>query len=167
MSDKKIVIGIVLISLVILGGGVFLLSQTSSTKPQGVTLSQNAKAEALERTFDWGEIKYSGGNATKTFTIKNTGSDSLKLYNVKTSCACTIANLTIEGKVSPAFGMHTQSSWAGEVPTGKEAVLTVIFDPTFHGPTALGPMERLISMQTNDLTAPALEFKLTGNVVKD
>ncbi|MDP3733539.1 MAG: hypothetical protein Q8Q91_03255, partial [Candidatus Daviesbacteria bacterium] len=91
----------------------------------------------------------------------------LKLYNVKTSCACTKANLTIDGKVSPKFDMHTKSSWTGEVAPGKDAILNVIFDQTFHGPTALGPMERLISMQTNDLSSPTLEFKLTGNVVKD
>src|SRR3989338_7791265 len=167
MSERNIIIAVLLTSLLILGGGIFLLSQTSSTTKQEVTLSQNAKVEVLEKTFDWGEIKYSKGNATKTFTIKNTGSDPLKLYNVKTSCACTNANLTIDGKVSPQFGMHTQSSWTGEVAPGKEAILNVVFDPTFHGPTAVGPMERLISMQTNDIASPFLEFKLTGNVVKD
>ncbi|MBI2334554.1 DUF1573 domain-containing protein [Candidatus Daviesbacteria bacterium] len=167
MIDKKIIFGIMLITILILGGGMFLLSQTTSTKPQNATLSQNVKIEVPEKTFDWGEIKYSKGNATKTFVIKNIGSDLLKLYNVKTSCACTNANLTIDNKVSPEFGMHTQSAWVGELPVGKEAILTVIFDPTFHGPTALGPMERLISMQTNDLSSPTLEFKLTGNVVKD
>src|SRR3989338_4387067 len=166
MSERNIIIAVLLTSLLILGGGIFLLSQTSSTTKQEVTLSQNAKIEVQEKTFDWGEIKYSKGNATKTFTIKNTGSDPLKLYNVKTSCACTKANLTIDGKLSPDFGMHS-SPWIGEVASGKEAILNVIFDQTFHGPTGVGPMERLISMQTNDLSSPALEFKLTGNVVKD
>ncbi len=167
MTDKKIIIGIILITILILGGGMFLLTKSSSAPSQGVTLSQNAKVEAIEKTFDWGVIKYSGDKATKTFIIKNTGSDPLKLYNVKTSCACTNASLTIDGKVSPSFGMHTQSSWTGEVAAGKEAILTVIFDQAFHGPTGIGPMERLISMQTNDLSSPTLEFKLTGNVVKD
>lgn len=166
MSERNIIIGVVLISLLILGGGVFLLAQTSSTTKQDVTLSQNARVEVQERTFDWGEIKYSGGNVSKTFAIKNTGSDPLKLYNVKTSCACTIANLTIEGSLSPDFGMHTKSSWVGEVAPGKEAILNVIFDPDFHGPTGVGPMERLISLQTNDLASPTLEFKLIGNVVR-
>ncbi len=167
MIDKKIVIGIILISLIILGGGIFLLSQSSSTPKQEVILSQNAKLEVGEKTFDWGVIKYSGDKATKTFIIKNIGSDLLKLYNIKTSCACTKANLTIDGKLSPDFGMHTQSSWKGEIAPGKDAILNVIFDQTFHGPTGVGSVERLISMQTNDLTSPTLEFKLTGNVVKD
>ncbi len=144
-----------------------MLSQSSNTPKQDVTLSQNAKLEVPEKTFDWGVIKYSGDKATKTFVIKNIGSDPLKIYNVKTSCACTSANLTIDGKISPKFDMHTKSSWVGELSANKEAILSVIFDPTFHGPTAVGPMERLISMQTNDLVFPTLEFKLTGNVVKD
>ena len=167
MTDKKIILGIILITILILGGGMFLLTKSSSAPSQTVTLSQNAKVEALEKTFDWGVIKYSGDKATKTFIIKNTGSDLLKLYNIKTSCACTKANLTIDGKLSPDFGMHTQSSWTGEVAAGKDAILNVVFDQTFHGPTGVGPMERLISMQTNDLSSPTLEFKLTGNVVKD
>lgn len=167
MSERNIIIAVLIASLLILGGGIFLLSQSSSSTKQDITLSKNAKLEAKEKTFDWGEIKYSKGNATKTFTIKNVGSDPLKLYNIKTSCACTKANLTIEGKLSPDFSMHSKSSWSGEIGPGKEAILNVIFDPAFHGPTGVGPMERLISLQTNDLSSPTLEFKLTGNVVKD
>lgn len=167
MSERNIIIAVLLSSLLILGGGIFLLSQSSSNTKQDVTLSQNAKLEVGEKTFNWGEIKYSKGNVTKTFAIINIGSDPLKLYNIKTSCACTKANLTIDRKLSPDFSMHSKSSWIGEVPPGKEAILNIIFDPTFHGPTGVGPMERLISLQTNDLSSPALEFKLTGNVVKD
>lgn len=167
MSERNIIIAVLVVSLLILGGGIFLLSQTSYNTKQDVTLSQNAKVEVSEKTFDWGEIKYSKGNVTKTFIIKNIGSDPLKLYNIKTSCACTKANLTIEGKLSPDFNMHSKSSWIGEVPPGKETILNIIFDPAFHGPTGVGPMERLVSLQTNDLSSPTLEFKLTGNVVKD
>lgn len=166
MSERNIIIAVLLSSLLILGGGIFLLSQSSSSTKQDVTLSQNAKLEVKEKTFDWGEIKYSGGNATKTFIIKNIGRDALKLYNIKTSCVCTKANLTIDGKLSPDFSMHS-SPWSGELAPGKEAILNVIFDPAFHGPTGVGPIERLISLQTNDLSSPTLEFKLTGNVVKD
>ena len=34
-------------------------------------------------SFDWNTIPMSKGNAVKSFTIKNTGTDILKLYNVK------------------------------------------------------------------------------------
>ncbi|MDP3973437.1 MAG: DUF1573 domain-containing protein [Candidatus Daviesbacteria bacterium] len=165
MSDKKIIIGFVVLTLLILGGGVYVLSAIS-TSPTQVTSSQNAKVSLDEKTYDWGEIPYSGPDATKTFIIKNTGTDVLKLTNVKTSCACTNARVTIDGEVSPSFDMHTTSSWVGEVPPGKEAQLTVIFDQDFHGPTGVGAVERLISIETNDAANPKLEFLLKGTVVK-
>ena len=166
MTDKKIIIGFIVLTILILGGGIFVLSSTSAT-PAKITASQNAKVEVPEKTFDWGNIPYSGGNATKTFTIKNAGTDVLKLSGIKTSCTCTKAQISIEGKTSPYFNMHSTSGWVGEIPPGKEAELLVIFDQTFHGPTGVGPMERLISMETNDTQNPSLEFSLKGVVVKD
>lgn len=166
MNDKKIIIGFIVITFLILAGGVYVLSVTTAN-PAAISSSQNAKASVDQKSYDWGEIAYSGPDATKTFTIKNTGTDTLKLTNIKTSCDCTYAQLTIDGKISPKFGMHSTSSWVGEVLPGKEAQLTVVFDPDFHGPTGVGPMERLVAVQTNDISNPALEFSLKGVVVKD
>ncbi len=166
MNDKKIIIGLIVITVLILGGGIFVLSSTA-TAPAKITASQNAKAEVSQKTFDWGNIPYSGGNATKAFTIKNIGTDVLKLSGIKTSCVCTKAQISVDGKTSPYFSMHSTSSWVGEVAPGKEAELTVIFDPAFHGPTGVGPIERLVSMETNDTQNPNLEFSLKGVVVKD
>lgn len=165
MSEKKLIIIFVAITVLILGGGIFVLTSTSAT-PAKITASQNAKAETSQRTFDWGNIPYSEGNATKTFTIKNSGTDVLKLTGVKTSCTCTKAQIKINGKTSPYFSMHATSAWVGEVRPGKEAELLVIFDPAFHGPTGVGPMERLISVETNDSQNPKIEFSLKGVVIK-
>ncbi len=165
MNGKKIIIGFVTFTLLILGGGIYILS-AASTNPAAVISSQNAKVSADEKTYDWGNINYSGPDATKAFTIKNTGTDVLKLTNIKTSCACTYAQIVIDGKVSPKFGMHSTSSWVGEVPVGKEAQLIVVFNQDFHGPTGVGPIERLISVETNDIQNPSLEFSLKGIVVK-
>ena len=166
MADKKIIIGFVALTLLILGGGIFVLSSTSAT-PAKITASQNAKVEVPEKTFDWGNIPYSGEKATKTFIIKNSGTDVLQLSGIKTSCTCTKAQISIEGKTSPYFNMHSTSGWVGEIPPDKEAKLLVIFDQTFHGPTGVGPVERLVSMETNDTQNPSLEFSLKGVVVKD
>lgn len=163
MNQTKLFIGFAVLSLFILFGGVYFLS---SSNPAVVTSSANVKASVDQKTYDWGNIPYSGGNATKTFTIKNTGSDILKLTNIKTSCTCTKAQIVIDGKDSPYFSMHATSSWIGEVAPGKTAKLTVIFDPSFHGPTGVGPMERLVSVETNDKNNSKLEFSLKGNVVK-
>lgn len=163
--NKKLIIGLIALTVLIFGGGIYFLSTTSTTA--NVTPAQNAKAEIPEKTFDWGNIPYGGGNALKSFTIKNSGTDTLKLTGIKTSCTCTKAQVIVDGKSSPYFSMHPTSSWVGEVPPGKEAELKVIFDPAFHGPTGVGPMERLISVDTNDVSNPKIEFILKGVVVKD
>ena len=163
MSDKKIIIGFIVVTLLILGGGIFILSSTT-TAPAKITASQNARVGIDQKTFDLGNIPYSGGNVSKIFTIKNTGTDTLKLTNIKTSCTCTKAQVSIDGQVSPAFSMHSTSSWVGEVAAGKEAQLTVIFDPAFHGPSGVGPIERLVSLDTNDIQNLKLEFSLKGMV---
>ena len=100
MTDKKLVIGLMVFTLLILGGGIYVLS-SGATTPVKITASQNAKVEILEKTFDWGNIPYSGEKATKTFIIKNSGTDVLQLSAVKTSCTCTKAQISIEGKTSP------------------------------------------------------------------
>ena len=162
--EKKLIILTVISIVLIMGGGMIFLA--SSQAPQ-VTLSQNAKAYTTGPTSaDWGQIPMYKGNVSKTFVIKNIGTDTLKLFNVKTSCHCTKAHVTIGPDESPDFGMDSYSSWTGEVAPGKEAKVTAIFDPAFHGPGATGPINRFISVETNDKANPKLTFTITGTVYK-
>lgn len=167
MNEKKLIIIMVVITSLILFGGLMLVSSTSSSAPQ-IKSSVNAKANVTDPTsFDWGQIPMNGGKKTKTFSIKNSGTDVLKLYNVKTSCHCTKAYVTIDGNESPYFGMTGISSWTGEVNPGKEAKVTAVFDPLFHGVQGLGPIQRYVSLETNDASLGKLTFTLTGTVFKD
>ena len=150
----------------ILIGGVYIASATSSNTSQ-VTTSKNAKAETLDPTsYDWGNIPYGGGTVTKTFTIKNTGKDTLKLFNAHTSCHCTSVSITTPTDQSPAFKMDSVASWVGQVAPGKTAKVVVIFDPAFHGPQGIGPVTRYVSVSTNDASEQQLTFTLTGTVIK-
>lgn len=165
MNEKKIILGTVILTIIILVGGIFLVSKSTST-PQ-ISATVNAKAFVPDPTsFDWGTIPMNKGNAVKTFTIKNTGSDALKLFNVKTSCHCTKAFVTVGKDESPKFGMDTLSSWVGVVASGNEAKLTVVFDPAYHGPQGVGPINRFVSVETNDRANQKITFTLTGTVVK-
>lgn len=164
ISEKKIFILIALVTIAILFGGVIFLS--GSTDAEKVVVSANAKVVSDTDSFDWGNIPIDGGNATKEFVIKNSGTEILKLYNIRTSCHCTTAVVTITGKESPTFGMSGNSDWIGEVSPGKEATLRVVFDPAFHGPQGTGPINRYISVETNDQSMRKLTFSLTGVVVK-
>lgn len=165
MNDKKIIIGVILFTTLILIGGIFLLSGGSSTSAT-ITSSQNSKASIDQKNYDWGQINMKDGNVSKMFAIKNTGTDALRLTRVKTSCHCTKAQVTINGNTSPSFGMNTVSPWVGEVAPGNEAQLNVVFDPAYHGPNGVGPITRYISVDTNDPNNSTLEFTLTANVIK-
>lgn len=166
MNDKKYLIIIAVLTLIILFGGVIFISSSSTSAPQ-IAVSANVKTETIEPTsYDWGDIPINGGNATRSFTIKNTGTETLKLFNVKTSCHCTVANVSIDGKKSENFGMSGVSSWTGEVKPGKEAKLTVIFDPAFHGPQGVGPVTRFVSVDTNARGNEKITYTLTGTVIK-
>ena len=138
---------------------------SSKSAPASLAPS-NAKAVVEQSSYDWGDIDINGGKAVYQFTVENQGTDDLKLTSIKTSCACTTAQVIIDGVKSPYFGMHTSSSWIGAVKPGETAVVEVVFDPLFHGPTGTGPVERLISIETNDAQNSALELILTGNVIK-
>lgn len=149
-------------TLLVLAGG-FILVATSGPAELSET---GAQLYTDHTSFEWGEIDINGGNATHEFAIENRGTGVLELANILTSCACTSAQVTINGKTSPYFGMHSTSSWVGKLEPGQAATLSVIFDPLFHGPTGVGPFERLISVKTNDPQSAGMEFKLTGDVVK-
>lgn len=167
MFDKKLTMFIVGITAVILIGGIFLASKSGSggeVKSSATSMDSNTKAQVEETSYDWGEIGINDGNVEKVFKIKNTGSATLKLSNVLTSCMCTTAQLSLDGDTSPIFGMHSKSNYVLEVPSGKTAELKVIFDPAYHGPSGIGPITRQVEVATNDPATPKLNFMLTAVV---
>ena len=167
MKEKTLLIIMIAVTAVILFGGLILVSSTSTSVPK-IATSQNAKANVTDSTsFDWGQIPMKGGKVSKSFTLKNSGTDVLRLYNIKTSCHCTKAYATIDGNESPYFGMSGISSWVGEVKPGKEAKITAVFDPAYHGPQGVGPISRFVSVETNDSSLSKLTFTLTGTVFKN
>ena len=164
MSNNKLVFGLVIATLVIIFGGAILATKISGGADLKAT--QEVSLETGETEYDWGEINIDAGVVTKDFVIKNTSNGVLSLANVKTSCMCTTAQVEVESKKSPHFGMHSNSSWVGEVAAGSKAKLTVTFDPAFHGPNGVGPISRQVSLETNDPNQPELTFNLSANVVK-
>src|SRR3989344_1000982 len=158
----KWIIAAILLTLFIISGGSYLVVKSS---PSQLSADQSAVATITETSFDWGTIGINNGKVQKTFAIKNNGSSPLKLNNVATPCMCTTAQVVINGQSSPAFGMHVKSSWSGEVLPGQSAELIVIFDPAFHGPSGVGAITRIITVDTNDSKNPQLSFTATANVV--
>ena len=163
-GPDKFIIGVVVATVLILGAAIFIGSRMGAT-PQ-VTADSQASVSVDSNKYDWGTIDYDKGIVSKNFEIKNTGSTALKLYNVNTSCMCTTAQLKTPEVTSKKFGMHESSSDIIEVKPGGTAKLIIEFDPAFHGPSGVGAITRIITMNTNDTKNSTLTFSLTGNVVK-
>ena len=81
-----------------------------------------------------------------TFAVQNTGSETLEVTNLVTSCGCTTAILT-----------------NNVIPPGTRADLTAVFDVGFHDLPA-GDVLRAIWLETNDPDTPVAEARLTAIV---
>jgi len=161
----KLLIGLTIGMIIIIGGSYFLVNQADSTSK--IQTSSNAKVATDVTDHDWGTIGINDGKVQATYTIKNKGTETLKLFNVTTSCACTTAEIKIGDVTSPTFGMHTKSQYISEVPPGKTAEVIAIFDPAFHGPSGTGQITRQIMVETNDKTNPQLSFSAEANVISE
>lgn len=162
MSDIKLIVWVIVFSVIIMVGGVFINAKVST--PRNVSFNNNAKLQVDKTSYDWGNISMQKGKVEATFSIENTGVGDLKLYNVSTSCHCTTAQLFLNGVGSPLFGMNTKSAYVMVVPKGAKAELKVVFDPAFHGPNGVGAISRRILVSTNDSSNAQLEFSLTALV---
>jgi len=163
MNGKKVPILVGLISFAVLILGIVIVSKS---QPPVLEQIDTVSIEIVDgNSHDFGEIDIEGGNAEKTFEIKNTGESDLKVTNFKTSCMCTQVKVSINGKDSPIFGMHARSGWKGIIKPGGTADIKVLFDPMFHGPQGVGPVTRMISFNTNDSNNPIIELTLSGNVI--
>jgi hypothetical protein len=162
MKDIKLIIWVIVFSVVIMVGGIFINAKVST--PQNVSFNNNAKLQVDKTSYDWGNINMQKGKVEATFAIENTGEGDLKLYNVSTSCHCTTAQLFSNGANSPLFGMNTKSAYVMVVPKGGKAELKIVFDPAFHGPNGVGAISRRVVVSTNDPNNAQLEFSLTAFV---
>ncbi len=165
MNDKKIITGVVVISVFLVVIGVYASTKISTpaavdAKKEGVIVKTETKQ------FDFGTVKIDSGEIVATYQIKNEGSDTLKLFNISTSCMCTYAQLFNGTETSPRFGMGKPSSYVMDVAPGQTAELKAVFDPAFHGPNGVGDISRKIIVSTNDAKNGRLEFGLTGKVIR-
>lgn len=162
--NNKLLLGITIGStILILLLGLLLIRQS---QPAEMEFTQDANAQVEgEQVRDWGIVDINGGVVEESFQIVNQGSGNLEISNIKTSCMCTTAQVSINNEKSPVFGMHTLSGWRGVVKPGETADVKVIFDPLFHGPQGTGPVTRTVFIETNDPSNPAIELRVAANVV--
>lgn len=104
---------------------------------------------------------------SKEITITNTGKGPLILSRVRTSCNCTLADITVNGVTTQGFNMEAHNSlslkrWTGTLAPGERATVKAIYRP-FIMPVQ-GRVERIISFNTNDPKNPTAEITLRAVV---
>src|SRR3989304_7726944 len=96
-KDIKIFIGIIGFTfLLIVGFAVWQGGKESPTKEVAATASVDIKdLEVNPSSYDVGTIKMKDGNIVKTYEVKNTSQESMKLQRIATSCMCTKTKIKI------------------------------------------------------------------------
>jgi len=166
-KDTKILIGSIVFTAVLIVGFAFWQSSIKDDEPSATS----AKVEGLVADHDYldfGQVPINGGIVTKTYQVKNTTSNSLKLKKIVTSCMCTTAAVSIGDKTTNFFGMEMPGDKNPPVnidlPAGDIANVTVKFDPAAHGPQGIGPFDRSVWLTFTD-PAGVKELKFSGTVI--
>src|SRR3989304_7147368 len=166
MKDSKLLVALVLVTLLLIGGGVVLLAGKPTVVPEAT--SEVLGIEASPSFYDLGDVAINGGIVTKEYSIKNTTNAPIKLKKVSTSCMCTTASVQIEGKETKFFSMEGHGDANPpvniEVGPGEEGKVMVKFDPAAHGPQGTGPFNRVVYLTFSD-PAGMKELTFSGTVV--
>lgn len=149
----------------LIGGSILVSSKNTPLSDKTSIYSASDKEKPIAQVensfFDLGKIKVSD-QKQKEFTIKNIGSKPLQLYGFSTSCGCTSGKIIYNGRESPEFSMHSQSSEIIEVTPNTSAVLKLIYSP-FKMPS-YGQVEREVYITTNDPKNKKLTFSVKAYV---
>lgn len=167
--NKNTILSIV-IAVVVLGGIaglVFIGSKQQKAATDSWKAADSTNPSALvadESLFDFGTISMAAGNVNRVFTIKNAGSNAVKITSVYTSCMCTTAVLLKGNEKWGPFGMPGHGRIPEiNVPVGpeEEVSVEVKFDPTAHGPAGIGRTERIVYLENTSGAPLELWIKAT------
>ncbi len=155
----------------LLGAMIFFGLRNARPASDAVGATQDAVVQIEPEMLDMGTVRQSEGIAERSFTIENKGAAPLRISSLQTSCMCTSVQLVVGEEKSQRFGMagHGGSSaaprsWSMEIPPGTQGELKVFYDPNAHGPSGVGPVERIITFNTNDIAHQNVEVRIRGIV---
>lgn len=117
---------------------LLLLSCVSYAMAQPRLLTENL-------SFDFGEVRQ-GDSVEHRFRFQNSGDQPLELSNLRSSCGCTAALLS-----------------ARRLEPGAMGELQVTFDSRGFQ----GPVQKQVTVDTNDPEHPVLNFSLRGRVIPE
>ena len=133
-----------------------------------VVYGDMVEVEVSPQNYEMGDVPIDGGIVTREYEVKNTGSETLKIKKITTSCMCTQAKIDIGDRETRYFGMEGHGrinpSINFEIGSGETAKVIVNFDPAAHGPEGAGPFDRVVWLAFAD-PAGIKELAFEGTVV--
>lgn len=147
---NKIILGIIVAAAAL--GGLVWLARPQSKSDTVLSANSNGVLAVDEGSFDFGSISMAAGTVAHRFKIRNTGSESVSIEKIYTSCMCTTAALEAGGKRFGPYGMPGHASIPSinqAINPNEEAVVEVVFDPAAHGPAGVGRIERVVVVENN------------------
>lgn len=156
--------------LLLVLGGVLLLGVAFyvSSKPAAKIEPGEGILATPVTVHDFGVVPVSGGVVSVDMPLVNIGEEDLVISFLNTSCGCTSAQVIIDGKTGPVFGMssHGKSprNWKSVIEPGKQASLTIYYDPAVH-PKFRGAATRIITITSNERLKPEKQVRIKVNQV--
>lgn len=147
MIRKKVII-IVFIALGTLLTLVLLVVTPNVVSQRETMLKGTKGIEAIPAEYDFGLIDQSKGKVTTSVVIKNNGNTPLKINRISTSCGCTTAEMN-----------------KSDLLPNESRIMRITFDPLVHKDT-IGPVIRVVYLQTSDQNTPEIEITIKGDVIK-
>ncbi len=166
-SRMKKILPILLVPVVTVGMVVALALISKPGASSGGTVSTGNSGLAIvgDAQYNFSTISMAKGTVRTEFQVKNTTAQTVTLTKLFTSCMCTKASLTIDGKTVGPFGMPGHiavPSISETLEPGATATVMAEFDPAAHGPAGVGAIDRKVTLE-NDAGSP-LEFGFTAFV---
>jgi hypothetical protein len=171
-TTNKMLYALIVFSVIAIGFGIYQSQQKAATAQaaapaaQVQTVQQPGALVSSRANYDFGTISMGAGKVSTTYRIKNEGAAPLALDKIYTSCMCTEATLiTASGRKQGPFGMPGHGplkAVSGQLAAGETALLEVVFDPAAHGPSGVGRIERVITVEAKG--AAPLELGMVAMV---
>jgi len=161
---KKTIIFFVILTATL--GFMLYYAKPAANNDSAETPQVKGVLEADRNLHDFGTISMKDGNVKTAFKIKNPTTKDLALNRLYTSCMCTEATIKIGERVQGPFGMLGHGftpTFSESLRASEEAEIEVEFDPNAHGPSGVGPIERVVTLEGEG--GKLIDLNIKANVI--
>ena len=152
-NANKMLYWLIAISVIAIGIGIYRSQQQAaapSPVPRVQAAVQSGGLVSARPHYDFGTISMAAGNVSTTYRIRNDSAAPLTINRIFTSCMCTTATLIMaSGRKQGPFGMPGHGplkAVSAQLAPGEVALLELVFDPAAHGPSGIGRIERVVTV---------------------